>query len=58
MMEEGRTPPAEPASARMFDESGGGRKTARIEANVWDESDEIFGLGEDEDDAPSVGKRH
>ena len=63
-MEEGRTPlPTDsaevaPTSARMFDESGGGmRKMARIEANVWDESDEIFGLGDDEDEPP-VGKRH
>ncbi|KAL8283191.1 hypothetical protein RQP46_005969 [Phenoliferia psychrophenolica] len=58
-MEEGgaRTPDeaTTPASAKMFDDGSGGglRKMARIEANVWDESDEIFGLGDDEDDVPS-----
>ncbi|KAM0756534.1 hypothetical protein T439DRAFT_376709 [Meredithblackwellia eburnea MCA 4105] len=29
---------------------GGQRKMAKIEANVWDESDEIFGLGDDDDE--------
>lgn len=63
-MEEGRAaanagggPSPTPVRAdRMFDEGpGGGRKKARIEANVWDESDEIFGLGDDDEDEPHRG---
>ncbi|KAK4700244.1 hypothetical protein P7C70_g6006, partial [Phenoliferia sp. Uapishka_3] len=54
-MEEGRTPPLENGAARMFDDQGAGvpgsrKMMAKIEANVWDESDEIFGLGDEEED--------